>query len=343
MPPGRFAVTQAQAAAEMPDSPAPSGDSPAPAALSPDLLDLLAPDLRPPAADTPDDGDAETPGAPTATPEAKKPDAGTEPPSDKAAPDAGDQEGTPEPSIEELADQLFDNPQLISRMPRAKLPELVAEYNQRMNVVRDHFYAEGLAAGRAQAMAQAQQQTLAQQAAEIEALIDPNSDTYAPELYAERKASFPGGPKAYARVVAEMTPVPSGSQEDFTERARQLIARELGSLPNRDALVVELQKDWNYPASEEGLTKLAVRIGALKSTGVPAEPAVTELEKRKAAINGLKAAPKADVSEGRSTPLDTDPTPEEVRKMSPEALAELEAKKPGTLVRLAKTAAASAR
>lgn len=336
-------MTQAQAAASPApgDSAAPSSSPSTPLALPPELLENLAPDLRPAPVTSQDGDDAAEAGTPTAAPDATAPAAGQEPPADAKADDAGDQPAAPEPTVSDLADQLLDNPQLISRVPRGKLSEVVAEYNQRMAAVRDHFYAEGVKAGQANALAAAQQQTLAQQAQEIEALIDPNSDTYAPELYAERVAAFPGGRKAFARVVAEMTPNPAGSAEDYGERAKSIIQRELGSLPNRGELVAELQKNWNYPANEEGLLKLASDIGALKARGATNTPAAQELQKRQQGLKTLQQAPKPDVSEGRTSPIDGLPTPEQVKTMSPEELAALEAKKPGTLVALAKAAVAA--
>lgn len=341
MAPGRFAVTQAQAEAPAASvAPASPPESPGAApALSAELLESLAPELRPTPETVVADDDAEDAGTPTATPAAKAPDAAATAPDGEDAADADGQPDSPESEVATWADQLLENPQTAARIPKARWAEVAAEMNQRLVVTRDYFYQQGLAAGEARARAASQQQTLSEQAQGISALIDPDSDSYAPELYAERIAAFPGGAKAYHRVVAEMTPLPAGSAEEFTERARNLIRDTIGNLPNAQQIAAELQANWNYSANEAGMQKLAFDLGRLANRGPQQEdPAAAELQKRKAGLEGLRKAPKPDVSEGRTDPITGDPTPEELRKMSPEAVAELEIKNPGTLKRLAQAA-----
>lgn len=332
-------MTQAQAEAPAPSAPAPAPDSPGIPALSPEMLQELAPDLRPTPVVTADDGDAADDSSPIATKPATKPDAAANAaPEGEADGDAGSEPSTPEQEVQQWADLILDNPNAASRVPRARLSEVFTEYNNRLQVAFDAGMEWGARSGMARAQAETQQKTLQEKVALAEqTLLDGDADGYR-----EAVEAFLGGRKAYARVLAEMEPAAPESPESYTEKARPIIA-PLARFP---AAVAELRSTWQYPATPEGLQRLTMDVGRLlekhEALAKLPSPEAQQLEQRQQAVRGLKATPKPDVSEGRTTPIDGLPfSLEDVRagRVSAEEIAAAERTHPGIINRLGKQAA----
>lgn len=316
------AMTEANANAE-----AQEAESGAPAALSPDLLRDLAEDLRPPVAPADDADDADEEDGPptgTRTDDASDADANASP--DEAdAGDAAEPPPSPEQEVATWADLTFDNPQTAARIPKNRLPEVFTEWRNRMQTAFDAGVTQGIQ----HAQTNAQRTSMQAEVARIEALLeDGDADSYLEEV-----EKFPGGKANFKRVSADLEPVQANSPQAFTQRA-DTILKQLSPYPE---LLEQMKSEWgqrNYKATDEDLIRLAVDVGQMVGArGKASTPAKTELQKRQEGLNGLKARPKPDVSEGRNSPGNAEPTAAELLKWSPEQFQAAEEKKPGSLRR----------
>jgi hypothetical protein len=298
-------------------------------ALSEEMLADLAPHLRPEPVAAADDGDAAEDSSPTATPEAAAPDAEGD--------DAGTESLTPEQEVAQWADLTLENPQTATRIPRGRLSEVFAAYNERLQVAFDAGRTMGEQNAMARAQAEAQRSTLQEKVTQAEALLEAG-DT---DGYREAVDAFPGGRKAFHRVQAEMEPVAPNTPEYWQDRFRGIIA-PLAQFP---AAVEELQASWNYAGSDAEAQRLAVTVGRLlakhEDLAKRPSPEAEELERRKKAVQNLKSTTKADVSEGRSAPVDGLPFSLEDLKaglVSGEQVAEAERTHPGLINKLSREA-----
>lgn len=278
--------------------------------FSPDVLAGMSEDIR-----------ATMPSQPTAeaTANEEPPDSEDEFDDGLAEDDAGEvaQDAPPDAELDAMVDQVWKNPNMVARIPKDRLPEVVMRVLER----RDDLATNAIQNTHKTAFEMGYQRARTeQQVAHIDQL--QSDGDY--DAVREALSKFPGGERNYYLLKAELQPVQDNSPQRYVRLGVDEAARAIQETP---AIERELRANFDankYAANEDGYRQLLKDIGSLQARHAAGQtpktdPAEQALQRRQQAAATRRAAPRPEVSEGMGAPAHL--KVDDIRRMTTEQVA----------------------